>query len=432
MASVLTFFLTFGLGNVLFFLPAETLDVVGLVPDVTPAMVKLMWLVVMGAIGMWIGYWLPIASRLASPVVKQFVARWFSNSDRPRKLSLPVLVGFGVSTRLIQIKLGIFGYGSSYDQLIEMGALTQYFAMGASLGTAALVVSSLEYFSERPMKGARAWFACVFVIEVGFGLLSGFKSAVALPFVIAGVCKYLRSGVFRIAWLIWFVAALSFAYAAIEPFRAIKRSSDFQGTSATSLVDLFIESRSDDVFVANSTPVWVSVVARSSLVYVGSLGVSFKDEFGDLPEGSPKFLSNIALAPVYALIPRLLWKNKPVGDLGLWYTNSVVGSPTMSSTAMGPVTYLYFGGGAVAVVIGFLIFGVFQKLVVLLMRPSSGAARAFVYLSILPSIANIDSAVDGTVVNIVRMIPLLFVLQYFIYQRCNTLLVSDQVSKGVR
>lgn len=431
-ASVLTFGLSFGLGNVLFFLPSETIELVGLVPDVTPAMVKLMWLALLGAIGMWLGYWLPVASRLASPAVQRAVSRWFSVSDKPRNLALPILVSLGFATRLLQIKLGVFGYSSSYDRLIEMGSITQYLAMGASLGAAALIVSSLGYFSERPSRSMRAWFVCVLALEVVFGLLSGFKSQVAMPFVIVGVCKYLHSGVLPKVWLIWFFAAVIFSYIAIEPFRAAKNSSDFRGTSAAEIIDLFIDSRGDDVAVNRSTPVWVSFIARGSLSYVGSLGVSYRDEFEDLPAGSPDFIRNIAMAPAYAFVPKLIWRNKPAGNLGLWYTQVVVGNDINSSTAMGPVTYLFFAGGAVAVFVGFLFFGIVQKILVLLIRPTEGSARALVYLSILPTISNIDSAVDGTVVSVFRMIPLLFLLQYFLYQRGKAFPAAGAISKGVR
>src|SRR3546814_15261390 len=84
--------------------------------------------------------------------------------------------------------------------------------------------------------------------------------------------------------------------------------------------------------------------------------------------GSPTFLTNIALSPAYAFIPRVIWKEKPSGDLGLWYTHVVMGLGSYSSTAMGPVTYLYFAGGALAVFVGFMGFGILQK--VLLDRKS--------------------------------------------------------------
>ena len=433
-ASVLTFGLYFVLSNVLFFLPAETIRAVGLVPDVTPAMVKLMWLVVLSAIAMWTGYWLPVASRLSSPAIQRAVSRWFSVSDKPRKLALPVLVGISVTARFLQIKLGVFGYSSNYARLIEMGSVTQYLAMGASFGSVALVVASLANFSGHPNPGMRAWFICVLLLEVMFGLLSGFKSQVAMPFVIVGVCKYLKSGKLPKVWLLWFFAALMVGYAVIEPFRAEKNSTDFHGTSAADIIDLFIVSRSNNASVGNSTPVWVSLMARSSYSYVGSLGVAYKDENHDLPQGSPDFLRNIALAPAYAYIPRLLL-DKPVGNIGLWYTQVVVGPhDSESSTAMSPITYLYFAGGTVAVFIGFLCFGLIQKVLVLLIRPTLGSARALVYLSILPTVTSIDSAVDGIVVTIFRMIPLLFLLQYFIYQRGQGKVfpAAGPMNKGIR
>lgn len=418
-ASALTFGLAFVVGNVLFFMPADALALVGLVPEVTPAMVKLMWLVLLGAIGMWLGYHFPVASGLASPGVQRAVGRWFSRSHRPRKLALIALVTISVISRLLQIRFGVFGYSSNYDQLVAMGGVTQYLSMGASLGSLALIVASLDYFSLREsVRAAKAKLVIILLIEVAFGVLSGFKSQIVMPFIVVGACKYLCTKSIPKAWIGWFFAALVLAYAVVQPFRVARNTdSSFQGTSVSEIVDLLLVSRDDAVSPQNSNPVWISFIARSSLSYIGSLGVEYKDSVESLPEGSPRFLVNIAFAPAYAFIPRLIWKSKPTGDLGLWYTQVVMGLDSYSSTAMSPVTYLYFAGGAIAVFIGFMCLGIFQKLIVLLIRPGSGSARAFVYLALLPSVSNIGSAVDGTIVSLLRIVPLLFLLQYFVYQR---------------
>jgi len=417
-ASVLTFCLGFGFSNFLFFLPAESIRLVGLIPDVTPAMVKLMWLVLIAAIGMWLGYWSSLAAKISGPKAQRLVSRWFRNSDSPRKLALPTLVLVSLVARLAQIKLGVFGYSSSYDRLVELGSVTQYLAMGASLGSVALVVASLDLFSDRPRPSARLWFALVVVVEVVLGLLSGFKSAVAMPFVIVGVCKYLRSGRLPLVWVAWFVMAIVLAYAVIEPFRAQSNlDPSFQATSIVEILDNFVASGGQQEKHDAKAPLWLSMLARSSYGHIGSLGVSFRDERDELPEGSPKFMRNLLLAPAYAFVPRLIWPSKPLGNLGLWYTQVVIGLNHFSSTAMGPVTYLYFAGGALVVFMGFMGFGILHRILFFLARPDLGAPRALFYLGMLSSVSLINSAVDGAVVSIFRLLVLLLVLQLVVYRR---------------
>lgn len=417
-ASVLVFCLSFGVGNVLFFLPADTLEIVGLVPDVSPAMVKMMWLVLVGAIGMWLGYWSPLAAGLGRGRYQRAASRWFGRSDVPRRFALPVLVVLSLASRLVQIKLGVFGYSGSHERQVELGSITQYLGMGAALGSVALVVASLRYFADRSRLSSRLWFAAILAVELGFGALSGFKSQMAIPFVIAGVCSYLESGRLPRLWLAGFVASLVLAYAVIEPFR-MERATDpsFEGTSMSEILDTFIAAKTHESARPEQGSVWIAMLARSTLTYAGSLGVSYRDEHEELPEGSPEFLGNIFLAPAYAFIPRSIWKSKPVGDLGLWYTQVVVGRDVPSSTAMSPVTYLYFAGGAIAVFVGFFGFGVLYRLLFFLVRPDRGAGRALVYLVLLMNLANVSSAVDGVVVVLCRSLPLAVLLQYVVYAR---------------
>jgi len=420
LGSLLTFCLPFGLDNMLFLLPDSTLDQVGLRSQISPAMVKIMWLALLGSVCLWLGYRSPIAARLTKPAVCRSVTRWLRQSDSPRSMALPALAGVALVARIVQIKLGVFGYSSNYNRLIEMAAVTQYLSMAASLGLGALIISSFDVFSQRSSERAWFWFALILANEVFFGILSGFKSQVAMPLVIVGTCKYLRSGRIPSTWLVGFVVALILAYGIIEPFRDYKaHDRGFNGTSLSNIVDGFKASRGEsggDSY--EDAPIWLSVLARSSITFDGSLGIEYCDAHKTLPEGSPQFLSNILLAPAYAVMPRFLWANKPISDLGLWYTQVVAGKWYLeSSTAMGPVTYLYFAGGILGVALGFMFFGAINRMLFLWIAPRDIASNAFVYLVMLAEVSQIDSSVDGMVVYLVRTVPLLLLVQRFAYRR---------------
>jgi len=419
MASFLTFGLSFGVSNVLFFLPPETIDAVGLVPDVTPAMVKLMWLVLLGAIAMWLGYWSPLAARLSDSGMQRRAARWIRKTPKPRVLAVPLLSAVALVARLLQVRLGIFGYSSSHEQLSALGGITQYLGMLASLGLLALVLAALTYFWEPGSARNKGWLVAVLMIEVAFGLLSGFKSQVAMPFVIIGACHYLRNGRLPVKWIAGFLIALVFAYAVIEPFRdAIREDGGGRQRSFAQIAGTMATAQGEsDTHAMGGAQTWVKILARSSLTFDGSAGIEFRDSREAMPDGSPQFLKNMLLAPAYAWIPRIIWTEKPVGDLGLWYTRVVKRKNIMSATASGPITYVYLAGGTLAVAVFFGLLGIVQRAFFFLIMPTKKPAGALILLAMLPTLSNVPSAVDGMLVDIFRTLPLLVLLQLVLYRR---------------
>ena len=433
MCSVMTFVMGYGVTNLLFFVPADQLDPLGLVPEVTPAMVKLMWLALLGAIAMWLGYWSPVAAQLSSPrLAARVYARLLPKTNSLKPLALPVLLCLSVGARLLQIRLGVFGYSSTYDRLIEMGAITQYLSLTASLGRMALVLAALQYYSSGKNRRAGKWVLTLLAVEVAAGVLSGFKSAVVMPFLIVAICNYLRTGKLSKYWAILMFASLIFAYAVIEPFR-MARNEDV-GVASVSLSNIVVHligssdtgGRAQD---AGPTSL-LALASRTNQSYIGSFAIAFSDETHSLPAGSPSFLKDILLAPLYAWIPRLIWGGKPVNDLGLWYTQVVLGLNHLSSTAMGPFAYLYFSGGFLAVFLGFFFVGIVQRSLFFLLRPTVSHGGGVVFLVMLAHFAIVDSSFNGVIVALFRDLPLILLLQILVFRKRAACLTVGATSSG--
>lgn len=420
LCSLMTFFMSFGFGNILYFLPDETLDVVGMTPEISPAMLTLMFLVLIGAIGMWMGYWSPLAASLSSPTRRKRFANLLRQSNKLNYWAIPMLLAVSAASRLISINLGVFGYSSNYDRLIELGGVTQYLSLLSSLGKLALVVAALEYYSDKSSIRAKALFFCAFGLEIIFGLLSGFKSAIAMPFLIVGICFYLKNNTLPLKWVLATLLALFLSFQIVEPFRDAKNSSnEFKGTSTAEIANLMIgagnETKNSGDEKGNE---FINFLARSSYAYIGSLGIEFSDSLQVLPEDSPEFLNNILFAPIYAVVPRAIWSGKPLGSLGLWYTQVVMGMPySLSSTAMSPFTYLYFVGGGVAVFVGFFFIGFVQRLLLFLTNPFLYMSGAVVYLGLVSQLVVLGDSIDSLMISLIREFPLLLMVQWFIFQK---------------
>jgi len=419
LASIFTFALAFGVTNLLFFLPEDVLVLVGLEPIVTPWMNQLMLLVVLGAISMWVGYSSGMGRSMRRMLQRSRVLRkWISPALRINKPALYGCLAISLIAKLWAIKLGVYGYSSTYDQLIAGASYTQYFSMADSLGKLALVGVALECFaSQRPALSDRQLLWLVLGYEVAFGFLSGFKSAVVMPFIIVGIAYYSQRNRFP-RWLIpAVVVGVKAAYAVIEPFRAARNEdAGFVGTSLGSIVATMTSAVSineDDGGDRAST--WLRFLARINLTYVASLGIEYAAN-NELPADSPAFLGDIILAPAHALIPRFLWDSKPLQNIGLWYTNEVMGLDIYSSTAMSPFTYLNFAGGPLAVILGFLMVGILQRGLFDGLRHFGGGGL-IVLFGLLGTLVNIDSEFNTFFVSLIRFLPILVVAQYVLLQR---------------
>lgn len=419
MASIFTFMIAFCVTNVLFFMPDVVVALVGLQPIVTPWMNRLMLLVVLGAISMWTGYGSGMGRGMGRMLKRNRVLRkWISPSFRISKSALYAFLAISLLARLLTIKLGVYGYSSTYDLLIAGAAYREYLSMAESFGKLALVGVAMQCFaSPRSALEDRGLLWLVLGYEVFFGFILGFKSAVVMPIVIIGIVYYGLRNRFP-QWLIpAIVVGIIAAYAVIEPFRdARNRDAGFEGTSLGNIVTTMTSVGSSKTDDGRERPhMGVSFLARSNLTYIASLGIEYAAS-NELPADSPQFLGNIILAPVHAVIPRFIWSSKPLETLGLWYTKEVVGQDYYSSTAMSPFTYLNFAGGPLAVILGFLMVGVIQRGFFDGLR-GAGGGGLIVLFGMLGTLVNIDSAFNTFVIGVVRLPLLLLAAQFLLIIR---------------
>ena len=255
--------------------------------------------------------------------------------------------------------------------------------------------------------------------EVFFGLLSGFKSAVVMPFIIVGVVYYSQRDRFP-RWLIpAILLALVVAYGVIEPFRAARNAdAGYEGTSVGSIVSAMESAQGMAGNRAESEGPGdiYEFLARINMTQIGSLGLEYASIHDGLPAGSPEFLEDIFLAPVHALVPRFLWNSKPMNDIGLWYTQQVMGLDLYSATAMTPFTYLNFAGGTLAVILGFLVVGGIQRGLFDGLH-CLGGGGVIVLVGLLGILTNIDSSFNSFFVSLIRFFPILVLAQFVLLKR---------------
>ncbi len=370
------------------------------------------------AIAIWSGYWSRTASQLAVTINKlTLIRKLHRNTLKPNKKSIWIIAIISVIAHLISIKLGVFGYSSSYEQLYRASSYTQYLSMLRELGTVVLIAISLSYFSGQ--KKIFAIFIIIFLIKLFFGILSGYKTGIVLPVIIVGLSYFAQKQKFP-AWLIpAFLFSILIAYAIIEPFRKERYDNIyFDGSNIYSIIGAFENSQAvNNTFSQNLTaPIGplTQFLSRHDGISTAVPGIQYIIEGNALPDNSPHFLSDIFLSPVYAVIPRVIFDSKPINDLGLWYNNEIMGNSSISATAMFPVTYLYFSGGFIAVIIGFYVVGIIQSC---LFRGfmSLGGAMSFVVLCMLGFLGNVNSVYYSFYITLIRNLPIILFFQWLLF-----------------
>lgn len=379
-----------------------------------------------GFIAFWVGYRSRVGDACALKIrTNPFIDRHLRRTFRIHPTGVMVILGISIAARLAQVSLGIYGYASDIDLLYGYASITQYLGFVGNLGKLALVAFAMTFYSgTRTDSWARNGMIVAFATELIGGLLSGFKGAVILPVVLLGVCAYWCQGRISRSFILLGVVLLAAAYLVIEPFRMIRNvDAEFNGRDITSIAAAVMagarvanENIQADAPGALSSDIASATIDRSNLIGSTALAINYMDTQPELPEGSPKFLQNVLMSPLLAFVPRLVWPDKPLQNVGAWFGREVLGSTSIThAEAMGPVGYLYFAGGLLAIVGGFLAGGAFVKAVYESFRYRPGGA--IVYIGALSNIAVIESAYYTLFAGTLQLLAVLLVAQFFILEK---------------
>jgi hypothetical protein len=306
---------------------------------------------------------------------------------------------------------------------VELAGVTQYLTFGADLGKFALLGLALASFAGTGDTATRVLLVFSLVLETGFGFMSGFKYQVLAPFLIFGFCRYAVRGRLPRGFTAGMIVLLALSYLVIEPFRAYRYGSDaFEGRDLSSIGTVMIEQLRDgetrDITEEPLAKIYfLGLLRRTSNLPDAALSIQYKRD-SELPEDAPAFLGDILLAPVYSVVPRLLWPSKPVFNLGRWYAINLLGAPLDTTTAasISPIGYLYLAGGGVAVVAGFLLLGLIQRGLAECFSGESAGAIVML-LCLAPAFAVLESSLSVVLTSLIRTIPLLLLGQYIFFKQ---------------
>jgi len=244
------------------------------------------------------------------------------------------------------------------------------------------------------------------------------KSLVVIPFVIPLVAFLIIKRRVNKSLLALSVAAIVIAYIIIEPYRMYSLfDPNFKSSPKyilQSLYDAYILNKQVGLVQETDSEFFLlAFFGRTNNLVEAAKAIDYNNKVG-LDKTDPDFRNNLLLVPFHAIIPRFIWKDKPLQDIGLWFTRKVWGYDFFSSTSVTPFGFLYFAGGNAFVIIFFLMFGIMQNALIRFVDLGSGGI--IVFIGLLSTVVLFDHAVNSIFISWIRLYPILILLQYFVFK----------------
>jgi len=394
-----------------------------LLPNLDDELVNTMMLAILAAFCMLRGYGLarPLARGVRRSLERMPELRREMRSD------LKLMVGLQIVYLVVlayAINLGAFGFLSSTETRAQNTNIQQFLNLALAAGTLSYFLILLRYFERRLQSQTNSLESALVVIMISLhviaGALAAFKSQIVFPFVIAGFAYFLVTRRLPIRYFALAIMSLILAYVVMEPYRsylATLRHPPSSITEAVRTLNTAISMRSE--FAHDSDVSRAEAIAsRFDLAGMTALAVDYVDNDRLQSRARDEFQDSILLAPILAFVPRAIWQTKPSYSPGVWFNQEVRGRQNDESTSvgMGPIGYLYMAGGVVAVVLGFLGFGMLQALIFEGIG-RAGAGGLIIFLSVAGTLVGIPTSFGPAVTGVLRMLPVAFVTQWFLLRR---------------
>lgn len=279
----------------------------------------------------------------------------------PKTISLGgiyILIGTSVMASFLAVITGTFGVlqNSNFE---ETANYLQYIDLLQQMGVLGLI---LMVFYHPQRKFTIALF--VFILFL-IGMLSAQKQAALVPFFALAIAYYSKTRRIPRKWIVVGGLALVITFSVVSMMREYYFGGKGSGvTSLSEVADISSNALNSHAFERTYATYDVGDQITMRLFYGNAVGKAIehckRNGYG-VPDQSR--LVHVLIAPVYALIPRFIYPDKPVADFGNWFARHIyVRAPVKYSIGITPVGYGYMVYGVFGVIMVAVIIGLFTSL----------------------------------------------------------------------
>ena len=254
---------------------------------------------------------------------------------------------------------GVSGYGT--DLIYTHGIFSLINNSVGIINTFALTVSAYVVFRKKEIsKNYKVIFIALVLSQIGIGLISGMKEEAITPVVIVAIIYILSGFKVKTKYLLIGITAVIFLYPITNSYRDILNDPFYEKSSKIEMLNLSIISMLNDT--SNNTS-HEGIFDQSLESYSSRLSQYPYFHSAIENQESWNYYANMErylYLPVYPLIPRFLWVEKPRADEGAYYNNMLTGRMTNSVTVTS-LGWAYLEGGLVYMLIIFTFIGFILK-----------------------------------------------------------------------
>ena len=376
----------------------------------------------LGFITLWHSYHSSIIKRSATHTFNFLTQKkkLLRESLNPKLGIVYLLIFIAIVIKLLFMSLGIYGVLSSDSGTNSITAYMQFYVYLDILGQLSATIMYINYFKTKKNKYITL---LILLFQLFFAILSGFKGAIVSIFITLLLSVYLVRNRIKKSYIILTVLSVIFAYNVIEPYRYyIQVNPQFDSKSLSGILEGVTES--SKYYRKSLGTFAISAVMRRAS-YLSELA-SFQDYKinNGLQENDPDFLFIISTTPLQIFVPRLLWPDKPRSDLGVTFvTQTVLGEKYSSSSAFGPLGFLYLAGDWVAIIIGFILIGFILQTANLFFT-SGRWGGIIIYLLLYSSITGLEAQYNFYLIASVQLVLIGLLYQYLILKRSKNKIQS--------
>lgn len=398
-----------------------------------------MFLHCLGFLAFYLGYKFIFSNKLSNSF-DAFLKKWsYLEGDNllDSKFLLSLLLFFYFLGLVIKSSLGMFSYGdelsndissyTAYIKLLDTLSYLFFLCVGFNFHRGIYFFNKLTIFS-------------LLIICTLVNFSTGSKFAVILPITCFGI-GYLFSSkrlIFNLSFYAFsscIIGTLFLAYLIVEPYRII-RANDID----LDLKEAFVEVAnyySNDEFEGpsieeslNFYKIPNAILSRFDMFGASSNTVAFVRERG-FPDyqgsyDAPDFQLGILMAPIYGLVPRALWKDKPSESIGIWVQTNILESPIFSAAYVGNIGYAYISGGIIGILLIYALFGLIARFFSDIFYGSKQIRRNFIFLVLFIPFLRMESELGPILQGFIRNVPV------FIVSLSILFFINDKLSSHVK
>jgi len=436
LCTIFTFLIPFSLTNVFFIQSITELIING------DNLYKLYFLIINSFNLMWVGYWSADFFRSKNPCIKNILLKIqhyvVLKFPYVNFIIISILFIFSFSAFIILNLLNIYGYNSNQESLGIYIHYRYLLHLALNVNYIILIILTFFLFKEKQKIKFKFFYLLFLIIFLLFGIFSGFKSDVFFPFLTIFVIFYILKNKFSFKIFFLTIFFTYFSYYSIEYLRnniaATETKKSFSNFKESLDVynNYFFETKNlngEKTYLSEFENKTIAIGQRLNNFNEAILILNFTDLNPDFLKNSetPKFLNSILISPITAIVPRIIWNNKPTNLEGAWAANilkkyhckknNIICGPAVGSSAMSSFLYLYFAGGIFIVFLFYFFLGILQNIIFNLFNPGKFLAPTLIFLILLPKISLIDSAIYGIISFFFREFIILLILQYLIFKK---------------